>query len=613
MVMRQMRDNTKWIMLATALAFVVLMVFQWGMDITGRTSGSLGEIGRVNGDAVQYEQYMSTYRRLFELTQGQQAEPISSLQNRQLEDAAWDQVVDQILIRQELSRRGIDVTDEEIRQAARFTPPPEMRSSPAFQDANGQFDINKYQQYLENSADPVFFEQLEAYYRDMLPQGKLMRQLSTGVFVTDADLWGRFKDGNERVTVRYVAFDPTVRVPDDSVSITEREIENYWDENQDDFERPASASVRIIALPRVISVADTVAARDRASALLAELRTGASIDSVGAREAVAERPAIFEDLGTFGRADMAPAFDSAAFAARVGQPTGPVLTQFGYHVLVASARTADSVTAKHILVPITRTDDSEVRLLTLADSMETLVEDRTLEEAAQNLGLVAPQTVEVSEAFPFATGAGQVDEGLEWALQDAVPGDVSEVFESDQAYYAMELISSRPSGVLPLDEAEPTIREVLLTQKKIEKARAEAERLVERVRSGATLDAAATELGLGVSEAGPFTRQDFVPGLGQVNPAIGAAFGLAQGETSGPVATEQNVFVIEKLAHTPADSAAWLAQKGMQRLQVTAILQQQRVQEWIAGLRAEADIVDRREEVLQPTDSISPLSPYMPF
>jgi len=248
MVMRQMRENTKWIMVVVAVAFVGLMVFQWGMDITGRSSGSLGEIGQVNGDPVQYEEYMNTYRRLFDLTQNQQAEPISSLQNRQIEDAAWDQLVDQLLIRQELRRRGIDVTDEEVRQAARFTPPPEMRSSPAFL-TNGEFDIAKYQEYLANAADPVLFQQLEAYYRDVLPQGKLMRQLATGVYVTDADLWSRFKDGNERATVRYVAFDPTVRVPDDSVTVTESEIEDYWDENQDDFERPASATVTVIALP----------------------------------------------------------------------------------------------------------------------------------------------------------------------------------------------------------------------------------------------------------------------------------------------------------------------------------------------------------------------------
>src|SRR5690606_23449521 len=99
---------------------------------------------------------------------------------------------------------------------------------------------------------------------------------------------------------------------------------------------------------------------------------------------------------------------------------------------------------------ITRTEDSEIELLTLADSLETLVESRTLEETAQLMGLMPATTVEVSEAFPFATGAGQVDEGLDWAIQDAAPGDVSDVFESEQAFYAMELISSRPGGVLPL-------------------------------------------------------------------------------------------------------------------------------------------------------------------
>ena len=34
-----------------------------------------------------------------------------------------------------------------------------------------------------------------------------------------------------------MAFDPTVRVPDDSVSVTAREIEDYWDDNQDEFGR----------------------------------------------------------------------------------------------------------------------------------------------------------------------------------------------------------------------------------------------------------------------------------------------------------------------------------------------------------------------------------------
>ena len=43
-MMRQMRENTKWIMIITALAFTALMVFEWGMDATGQSSGGLGPI-----------------------------------------------------------------------------------------------------------------------------------------------------------------------------------------------------------------------------------------------------------------------------------------------------------------------------------------------------------------------------------------------------------------------------------------------------------------------------------------------------------------------------------------------------------------------------------------
>ena len=72
-MMRQMRENTKWIMLVTALAFVALMVFEWGMDMTGRSGAQFtgGEIGRVNGQPITYEEYYSVYQNLY--AQQQQA------------------------------------------------------------------------------------------------------------------------------------------------------------------------------------------------------------------------------------------------------------------------------------------------------------------------------------------------------------------------------------------------------------------------------------------------------------------------------------------------------------------------------------------------------------
>ena len=150
-MMRTMRDNTKWIMMITALAFTALMVFEWGMDITGRTAG-LSELGEVDGVPVMYDQYQFAYRNLYEQTQLGQGEAITSDQNLEIEDAAFDEVVTQILIQRELERRGIRVSDDEIRQAARFSPPPQYQALEAFQ-TEGVFDMEKYQSYLATASE----------------------------------------------------------------------------------------------------------------------------------------------------------------------------------------------------------------------------------------------------------------------------------------------------------------------------------------------------------------------------------------------------------------------------------------------------------------------------
>lgn len=608
-MMRQMREATKPIMLFTAIAFVALMVFQWGMDITGQSGGGLGEIGSVNGDPVMYEQYMAAYRQLYDQAQRSQDEMIGSQQNTEIEDAAFDEVVNQLLILQALDERGITVTDREISEAAQYNPPDYLR--PQFVDESGSLDLGAYRSFLA-SLPPEQLLMLEAYYRDVIPRGKLLRQVSSGIFITNSELWQAYRDRNEQVEVRYVPLDPANRYADEDFTVGEAEIEAYYRANREEFEVPARASIRVAVLDKTPTSADTAAARERAVEIRDRITDGADFAELAEIESADDGSAAGGgELGVFAEGTMTPPFDSAAFAAPVGEVVGPVRSSFGFHVLEVQERWApDSARARHILIPVERTDDSEIELLTLADSLEDLGEEMALEAAAAAVGLTST-TMELAQNFPFIPGAGQVSEGADWIFEEAEPGDVSPVFETTTAFYSIELISSEPEGVLPIEDATPSIRSTLIFERKMEAARREAQDVVAGVRGGAPLANVAAELNLEVRDAGPFSRSDFIPGIGRQNAAIGAAFGLEPGEVSDVITTPANVYVIETLSRTEADSTAWLAQLPEQRRAAIQQEQQVRLQEWIEALRAAATIRDRRDVVLAPQDEDAIQMPLM--
>ncbi|NNF26681.1 MAG: hypothetical protein HKN73_05660 [Gemmatimonadetes bacterium] len=612
-MMRQMRDNTVWIMLLTALAFVALMVFEWGMDITGQTAGSFGEIGRVNGTPVMYDNYMAVYRNLYDQLQDQQEEPITNAQNSDLEDRAWDEIVNSLLIQQELERRGIVVTDQEVIDAARFSPPPELLSSPVFQ-TDGQFDPQKYQQFVA-SADNVTLLQLEAYYRDIIPRGKLLRQVASGVYLSESELWAAYLDANEMASVRYVSFDPLTRVSDDQIEVTEAEVSDHYDANREDYAVPATARVVSAYLTKAATPADTAAVVARAAELREAILSGEqSFEDVAARESADPTTAPNGgDLGVFPKGRMVAAFDSTVFATRLEQVTDPLLTQFGVHLIEVSERWGqDSAQARHILLPFERTDESEINLLAMADSLEELGESMSLTAAASALGIEV-DTLEITQTFPIVPGAGQIAEGGEWAFEDeeTAVGDVSPVFENSTAFYGLELLSVDPAGYLTLEEAEAAIRQTLGVEKKIAVAVDEATEFLEQVRQGRSLDDVAREYAVEVREAGPLSRVDFWPGLGRQNAAVGTVFALDVGEMSEVVTANQNAFILERTGDQPADSTLWAEQLDVQRAQAVNGIEQQRLAQWITALRETARIVDRREEVLNPPED-QQQAPRMP-
>ena len=599
-MMRQMRENTKWIMLITAVAFVALMVFQWGMDITGQSGGGLGQIGRVNGDPVMLDAYNATLRQLYDQAQSSQEDFISSQQNAELEDRAFDAVVDQILVGQELRRRGIMVTDQEVSEAAQFSPPDYL--VPQFLDDTGGLDLASYQAFL-STLPPEQLLVLEAYYRSAIPRTKLLRQVGSGIYVPDAALWQQWKDQNELSEIRFVPLDPANRYEDSEFTVSQDQIADYYGENSEEFEIPARATVKFVVLDKTPTAADTAASRERADSIRQEIVDGADFAELAQIESSDQgTAALGGDLGIFPPGRMVAEFDSAIFSGSAGNLMEPIQTSFGFHVIeVTELWAADSAQARHILLPIERTDDSEIALLMVADSVEDLGEAMPLDAAAATLGL-SSQTTDITLDFPFIAGAGQISEGADWAFEEASPGDVSPLFETSTAFYALELVNLAPEGVLPLDNASAAIESTLLFDLKVERAQGEAQSVVDRVRSGEPLVNIAADMGLEVRTAGPFSREDFVPGIGRYNAVVGAAFGLEAGLISNVISTTGNHYIVDVLARTEADSTAWLGQLPQQRQQMASLVQQQRLQEWLEALRNSARIVDNRDEVFAPQD-----------
>jgi peptidyl-prolyl cis-trans isomerase D len=131
--------------------------------------------------------------------------------------------------------------------------------------------------------------------------------------------------------------------------------------------------------------------------------------------------------------------------------------------------------------------------------------------------------------------------------------------------------------------------------------------MVAEIRAGKAFEDAASERGLAVESAGPFTRMGFNPAFGQANAVTGAAFGLPLGQVSDVLTTPAGHYIIRPTARTPADRAQFDTRKEELRQIALFQLQQEALARWMQDLRAEANIVDRREDLQRLAATAPPL------
>ena len=612
--MRSARNLAVWLIVFVAFV-VAFLLYDAGGLITGGAITPTTTVVSVNGRDVPYQTWSQYLNNALEEEQQRLGRSLTVDEQQQVEDRTFDQIVSDILLQQEIARRGITITDEEVISYARFAPPPWVQQNRSLY-TEGQFDLDKYQRYLGSPTVRQSGElaMIEQYYRSEVPKQKLYEQVASAVYLTDARLWRIWQDEHDSVVVSYVALRPD-SVADSAVTVTDAEIRDFHERYREQFRAQGRAVVSVIRVPRELTAADTTAARERAATLRAEIAGGADFADVARRESADEASAAQGgDLGRGVRGRFVAAFEDAAYALRPGQISQPVQTDFGFHLIRVDERRGDTLSVRHILVPIRQSDSAAIRVDRIADDIAAIAGSATapaaFDSAARAVGLTPTQVV-VRQGEPLFIDGEYVPSVSAWAFRGSQPGASSEVFSFDEGYAIARLDSITRAGVQELSQVRDEIRTFLARRKKAELLVPRAEEIARQAAS-TSLELAASQAGVEVTRTEPFTRTGFVPGLGRLNEAIGAAYAVPVGAVSEPVVTDDGVYILRVERRVNADRAAWEAQKDQQRAQLTQQLQQQRIQDFVAGLRQIADVEDFRDELNARAANFQPIDEPLP-
>lgn len=605
-MMRAMREITKPVFWVVAISFIGWMAYGQVSDFV---AGAKDVVLKVDGAVVRSQPFQAQYQAMLEQYRRQQGGGrLTREDERQIQDRVAEQFIQNILLDRAYRRLGITISDEEIVQAAKSSPPPQILQQ-VLQDAtfqtNGRFDITKWQRYL-SSAAPEFRAEIERLYREYLPQRKLEDYLTADVYVSDAKLWRIWRDQHESVTVALLVVRPE-DVPDSLAPVSDAELTQYYQAHRNDFKRPAAAWLSYVALPRIPDGADSAAALAHVRALRAQIATGkAKFEDVAKRESAdSGSGARGGDLGWVKR--DAPGF-VAPFATALrrlapGALSEPVLTDFGYHLIRIDAANGDSVHVRHILVPFALQGKHLDAVDARTDTLDRLAAEQTdgarLDSAARRLSLPLARAPRLVRGERMTLDRSTVPDVGVWAFE-ARPGETSPVIDAAGASYVFRLDSLEAEGVPPLARIRARVLGAARYEKKKAVTRERADQAAASLRNATDLVAAGRARGYQAEKLGPFTRLT-APAEFARNPIVlGVAFGLRPGERSGVVAEETGCFVVQSLARHAADSVAWLKQRAAQRDALIRPIAQARVQQYLAALRAQAKVVDRREELFRP-------------
>ncbi|MCS7014354.1 MAG: peptidylprolyl isomerase, partial [Chloroherpetonaceae bacterium] len=543
-VMSKMRDKMHIVLYVLVGAFLITIVFEWGMNFSGMSARRGTDIGVVNGKPIPFKEFESLYRNyLDQYRQQLKGQDLDDQAEARMQEQVWESLVMKILLGEEYEKLGLKVTDEEITSEIFSDNPPFVIAQQFRNPETGKIDREKLNNAIADPRNKQAWIQVEQFVRQQKLQEKLQQLLLETMRATDAEARQKFDAQKTSLKAKYVLFDMSRAKPDSAYYVSEADIKAYFNEHREEYRQEPTREAKYVFFPTDPTEDDKQLIKKELEELKKEFET-TSNDTDFVRlhsdEALVEK--------VLPRGQLPVEIDTLVFKPDVKKGTvlGPVqdftTNQFKL-IKITSVKTdgEEMVRASHILIkPNGNTKADTAKAIAEAKAlMARLKKGEDFEKLAREKSADPGSAARGGDLNWF--GRGRMVKPFEEACYKA---KVGELVGPVQTQFGIHIIKVTGRDRREIKGIE-LVKKIVPSPSTIEKQRRIASEFEFNARE-IGFDSAAQRAFYTVRETGIFSRYGYVPIIGYSNAMAQWGFKAKLNEIS-PVIQAKDGFVVMQL------------------------------------------------------------------
>ena len=476
--MRSRMQVVMWTILVLFVTSMAIGGLVGGASITDIFSGRQGnEVGSLNGKPILFEDFNQLVSNEINRMDQQSGRLISDEEREYIRAVVWERLIADLIIQEQIVENKIVVGDEEVLFQMKNNPPPFLQNSDAFQSF-GRFDLEKYLDAVLNPGQ-IDWKPIEDFMQNVyLPSYKLQQYITNSAAISSSDVLEDYKKRflDYKIEVLHVtekAIDQdfyngllTDRPSDD-------ELSNIYNENISEYDQPELRYLKYVKWPIISNATDSLRVKLEAEDLIFRLNDGedfallANTYTQDPSNSADPQNLKGGDLGWFNKGQLLPEFEIASFEAEIGSIVGPILTQYGYHVIkVNDKRIVESneqVNASHILLTIQPGRGTENELKDIASIFALEATEFGFFALADSLGLEIQESNGLRKESIFVDNFGVGRSAVNFAFNN-VEGSTSDAIKNDNFYGVFFLDKVDKETVISFEDVKEDLKNEFLSE-----------------------------------------------------------------------------------------------------------------------------------------------------